>query len=312
MRERIAVFPFDWSPSKADQVLAFGRDLEAPPLVRPASAFLTFPDAVALSRRLFWAEDRAALERWDRFTRGEAANPRAELARRLFLYRTALQARRVIAAAKARPGKTLLVIVGANHERDIEAAVRAEPELELVQAPDIGEPTETAAAAFDSPRHAFAVLSFNLLGQQAQTQHVDLSWMEELIGSLRRTTPEVRLFQIRLSRLSGQADGRRSLEAYRRLLEGMAEDASFTWTGATDRTRLDSFFDPFGNLTVRQRVQLEIARELNGIGKRTQAARAIDGLGKELPRAMRAQLYSYWEQHVVGPANRTAAQAASD
>jgi hypothetical protein len=38
-------------------------------------------------------------------------------------------------------------------------------------------------------------------------------------------------------------------------------DEKFTWTGVKDFSRVDSYFDPFGNLSLAKRIRLELARE---------------------------------------------------
>jgi hypothetical protein len=66
--------------------------------------------SVPNDRGLLWAEDRTALKEWDSFADHSHNQPRTELSRRMFLYRTALQARRIAAATKARPGGSSMVI----------------------------------------------------------------------------------------------------------------------------------------------------------------------------------------------------------
>jgi hypothetical protein len=254
-REGLALCPFDWMPSKSDLLLAFGSDINAPPLVRPKDAFLTFQEPNAVTRTLFWAEDRKTVARWDEFADKPQTNSGAETARRLFLYRTVLQARRIAAAAHARPGQTLLVLVGAFHERDIETFLGKDSAIELVQAPTFGAPTEDEAKRHDSSRYRLAALTFNLLGQQANSS-IDWTWMGEMLNALERETglsPETRLLRLRFERLTGSKNAVAALKGYRALLPQVSADEAFTWTGVKDSSRLDSYFDPFGNLSVRQR-----------------------------------------------------------
>lgn len=70
----------------------------------------------------------------------------------------------------------------------------------------------------------------------------------------------------------------------------------------TDATRLDSYFDPFGNLTVRQRAVLETARELHRAGRGEEAAGLQKTLDSELGQRKRAQLAGYWERYIVATA----------
>lgn len=61
-----------------------------------------------------------------------------------------------------------------------------------------------------------------------------------------------------------------------------------------DIRRLDSWFDPFGNLSVRQRAHLELARESIRAGRRAEADRLRTALGGELTARQRRQLDGYW------------------
>ena len=107
-------------------------------------------------------------------------------------------------------------------------------------------------------------------------------------------TPEVRLLQMRLGVLTGAVPPETAAEQYRPVEESAAPDASFTWTGAKDRSRLDSFFDPFGALTVRQRAAVERARALYRLGRVAEAEAVRDVLAAALPAQKAAQLRSYW------------------
>src|SRR5690606_23473479 len=103
-RERgIPLCPFDWLPGADDQILAFGIDIEQPQLLRPRrgfGSFMTFGDSAALHRDLFHAEADAEREEYRAWYTTMAEQPRADFARRLFLYRTFLQAMRIARAAR--------------------------------------------------------------------------------------------------------------------------------------------------------------------------------------------------------------------
>jgi len=64
---------------------------------------------------------------------------------------------------------------------------------------------------------------------------------------------------------------------------------------------LDSYFDPFGNLTVRQRALLEIARERARLRMPDQG-KAMRQLGSELSARKAVQLAAYWDRHIAQPA----------
>jgi hypothetical protein len=61
---------------------------------------------------LFWAEDRTALKEWDGFADQPTTSQEPNYRAACFCIATALQARLVAATANARPGKTVLVVVG--------------------------------------------------------------------------------------------------------------------------------------------------------------------------------------------------------
>ncbi|WP_438876482.1 hypothetical protein, partial [Bacillus cereus group sp. Bc253] len=75
--------------------------------------------------------------------------PRADrdLPRRLYLYRTYMQAQRIRAIAHKRRGQTVLVVVGHFHKPDIEAILQHDPTIELVPATSVGRPTDAAVRA---------------------------------------------------------------------------------------------------------------------------------------------------------------------
>jgi len=78
-------------------------------------------------------------------------------------------------------------------------------------------------------------------------------------------------------------------------IASQAGERSFTWTGVNDRNRLDSFFDPFGNLTVAQRANVEAARIYSRTGRSAQADRVKSALRMALTNdEQRAQLDGYW------------------
>lgn len=295
---RIALCPMDWMPSAEDQMLAFGRNLDEPPEMRPRQglgAFLTFPEAKTRELDLFFAEDPAVSAPVVAWSQKQAARADRDFPRRLYLYRTFLQARRVAAAANNYRGRTVLVVVGYFHEPDIEAILSADPSIELRQASSFGRPTDADAEQATTQRHRAAVLSFNLLGRQADTKNIDWQWMERTLTALESNGPtaELQLFRIRLEELTGRLAPRAAVTRYRSLLAATPADAAFAWTGVKDASRLDSFFDPFGNLTVRQRITIELVRSLRASGAEREASRLLSELRNQLGERKGRQLDAY-------------------
>jgi hypothetical protein len=297
--------PFDWLPTAEDSALAFGiADLEAPPFVRRDSGFqgfLTFPDARSRTLGLFFADSAEERARHREFYAAYPDAPARDFARRLFLYRTFMQARRIAAAARTYPGRRLLVVVGVMHKDDIESILAGYPWVRIVQPSAIAsEPDAAAVAAYVRPDDLAAIASFNLLGPQWRDPNLDRAWMREVAGTLRRQRPgaESDLFAARLAELEG-APARTSLAEYLRIA-GAAGDAAFTYTGVRDRSRIDSFFDPFGNLNVAQRASVEVARVHHALGERDAAEAIRQRLRQALESDLkRLQLDGYWARYVA-------------
>ncbi len=132
---------------------------------------------------------------------------------------------------------------------------------------------------------------------------MDRAFVRESVQALKveRNSPEVALLQTRLDVLEGRATPAMAVDRYRSVATEAGE-ARFTWTGVADASRLDSYFDPFGNLNVRQRALLETARELYRAERGEEAAGIQQTLGSELSNRKAAQLAGYWERYVVRPA----------
>jgi hypothetical protein len=295
---RIALCPMDWMPSVEDQMLAFGRNLDEPPEMHPRQglgAFVTFPDAKTRALDLFFAEDPAISAPVVAWSQKQAARADRDFPRRLYLYRTFLQARRVASAANHYRGRTLLVVVGYFHKPDIEAILSADPSIELRQAASFGRPADVDAEQATTQRHRAAVLSFNLLGRQAETRNVDWQWLERTLTALESSgrSAESQLFRARLEELTGPLTPRAAATRYRSLLAATPADAAFSWTGVKDASRLDSFFDPFGNLTVRQRITIELVRSLRASGGARDASRLLGELRNQLGERKGRQLDAY-------------------
>jgi hypothetical protein len=305
----LPVHPIDWIPPRDDLILGFGVDLEEPPEIRGGwQGFLAFPDPTESRLPLLFAdseEDRASRRApWQE----EWAPPSRDLPRRLFLYRTFLQARRIAEAAALHPGGTLLVPVGVNHKEDIERILADHPRIEIVQPSTFGTPSPGEVEGHILRRDLVAIASFNLLGIQWTTGEVDWDWMRRVVRRLEEedSSPEVRLLATRLQVLTGELPPEEALHLYHRIAEEAGDSLPFTWTGVKDRARLDSYFDPFGNLSVGQRARLEAARELLRLGREGEALALREGLARELPPRMERQLEAYWDEHLAhrdGPEN---------
>jgi len=303
-RGGIDLCPVDWAPSHEDQLLGFGVDLEAAPEVRPAKGFqqfLAFPEATTLQRRLLDADDPDKVAKVTQWAATPAAKAANDLPRRLYLYRTYMQAKRLAQAAKAHPGGTVVLVVGEFHKRDIEAIVSTDPAIELVQPSAVGTPDAATIAQHDRREYRLAIATFNLLGAQAKTGNMDFAWLREVVEQLEKEgdTPEVQLLATRLALLEKRIDAKEAIARYARIARA-GGDVPFTWNGVKDRARVDSYFDPFGNLDVRRRVLLESAREWYRLGKTAKGDALRAEVAEGLSPRQRTQLSAYWQRELTG------------
>lgn len=295
----IQLCPFDWIPDVEDQRLAFGIDLEEPPFMRPRQgfgAFLSFTDPATLDRGLFWAEADSIREQYRAWYTRAHETARFDFPRRLFLYRTFMQAKRIARGARRYPGGTVLVIVGAMHKDDLERILTDEPRIEVVPPPEFGLPTPEEVRAEERLADLAAIAAFNLLGVQARTGSVDRDWIGRVVARLRERAdgPESRLLETRLRVLTGKMAPADAAEAYGRIREDAGPELPFTWTGVLDRRRLDSFADPFANLGVADRAALEQAREYHRLGRADRAHAIRRRIRVSLSAQKAAQLDAYW------------------
>lgn len=302
--------PIDWLPGRDDERLAFGRlEVVDPPAVRAPNGFQGFLtlDSAALRRTLFYADSEPSRAAARAFYDRPRAAGWPDFPRRLGLYRTFLQAMRVRAAVRAHRGRTVLVVVGSLHKDDIERVLAGDPGLRIVHPSTYGLPDAAAADAALEPADLAAILAFNLLGVQPLEGPVDWPWVAEVLARYARTrpaAPEVPLLRARAALLTGRVAPQAAAEGFERLAASVDSGARFAFTGVEDARRLDSYFDPFGNLTVRQRARVEAARAWARAGRPADAARVQTALLRDGAWSpwRRAQLAAYWDRYVTGAA----------
>jgi hypothetical protein len=302
--------PVDWLPSRDDERLAFGRlEVVDPPAVRGPRGFQGFLtlDSAALRRTLFYADSEPSRAEARAFYDRPRAGGWPDFPRRLGLYRTFLQAMRVRAAARAHPGRAMLVVVGSLHKDDIERVLASDPGLRIVQPSAYGLPDSATADAALEPADLAAILAFNLLGVQPLEGPVDWRWVAEVLARyarVRPTAPELPVFQAREALLTGRAPPVAAAARVERRAASADTAARFAFTGVEDARRLDSYFDPFGNLGVRQRALVEAARAWALAGRPLDATRVQNALLGDGPWSplRRAQLAAYWDRYIVGAA----------
>lgn len=302
---RIPLYPIDWLPSAEDTLLAFNiSDLEKPPFVRQASGFqgfINFTDKADLNLELFHAETESDRNKQREFANTPPQKARFDYARRLYLYRTFMQAMRVLRAANDNRGRTVLVVIGSLHKNDLEQIFKDEPTVEIIQPSSFGQPDAESVSRSVKREDLFAIASFNLLGLQSKTGNVNFDWMKRVVVRLENETQtaEVLLLKTRLQVLTKQISAQEALASYKRASEMLKDDEQFTWTGVKDKSRVDSYFDPFGNLSVKQRAQLEAARESYKIQQMSAAEDIRKLLQSQLSTLKAQQLGAYWEDFVI-------------
>ncbi len=244
------LFPIDWMPSADDQQLVWGvSNISTPGLLRRPSGFhgfLVFDKPADLHRTLSFGDDPAERKQMDDWYDSKRTPGERDFPRRLELYRTFMQAMRIKHVAARFPGRTILVVVGNDHQYDIRQILGGDRDLDVVKASAIGAPAPGEIDRETRPRDLDANASFNLLGVQSKSGNVDWNWLAEVVQRLQKAAPgpETDLFATRDEVLTGRLSPAKAVDAYAALLKRTPADLHFTYTGVTDRTRIDSFFDP--------------------------------------------------------------------
>lgn len=301
----IPLYPIDWVPEAEDQMLVWGvPDLESPPFVRDAHSYCQFLkfERQTLDLDLFFADKedvRLSVAEWYDQPRQQGE---ADFQRRLALYRTFLQAQRIRIAAEHSRGDTLLVVIGSLHKGDIENVLSHHSALQIVQPSSYGYPNGSEIHGAEHRADLFAILSFNLLGVQALTGEVNWAWMRRILDQLESegATPETTLLQTRLEVLTDRITREEALTRFTNVWHQTDGKKHFTFDGMHRRDRIDSYYDPFGNLTVRQRALLEMARESHKLGRTTAATelRRLLRDDESFSSLQRGQLDAYWCEYV--------------
>jgi hypothetical protein len=313
----VELCPVDWLPSRDDERHAFGRlEVVELPAVRGRRDFRGFlvMDSASLRRTLLYADSAPDREAAKRFYDRPRAAGWSDFPRRLGLYRTFMQAMRVRAALNAHPGQSVLVVIGSMHKDDIEHILAQDASLRIVQPSSYGAPSASDADARLQDTDFAAILSFNLLGVQALEGPVDWPWVGEVLERFAHrhpNAPELPLLRERYAVLTRSVPATEAAAAYERLATSTDSLAEFTFTGVEDVRRLDSYFDPFGNLGVRQRALLEAGREWSRAvqpGRAAQLRAQLTATGTwSLLR--RAQLTAYWDRYITPVTKSSAARA---
>jgi hypothetical protein len=264
-KKSIPVYPIDWWPGAADLGIALGtNDVEYPPFIRQGNGFrgfVYFEDSSVFKHDLYYAEATAARNELKEWYTVYPEKLQFDFARRLFLYRTFMQSMHIKKAAENYAKDTILVVVGSYHKDDIEKTLSGFG-FTIINPADFGTFNHSEAGPSTNMEDIYAIASFNLLGLQSTTIFLDTSFLNTIMGLLwNDKMAENSLLDTRWKLLTKKISTAQAIDRYKNALNNLSREIKFTWTGVKNEGRLDSYFDPFGNMTVWQRINLELARE---------------------------------------------------
>lgn len=160
----IQVYPFDWLPSSEDQDLAWNNgNIEQPHFIRGEGTFNNFLSFPELEEDFFYSERNEITHKINEWTTSPSSGE-VDFPRRLFSYRTFMQAMRIKAIAKEHIGQTFLIVVGHMHKNDLENILSDVPFIEIAQPSEYGYPSKQEISNHIIEADLFAICLFNLLG----------------------------------------------------------------------------------------------------------------------------------------------------
>lgn len=302
IENKIPLHPIDWMPPESDTELGFGiKNLEVPRFIRQKEGFLgftTFSEKKDFEDSLYFADKKSYAEgiaSWYSLHQDKTAS---DLPRRMFLYRTYLQAGRIKKVLENYSGSdTILVIVGAFHKNDIEKNL-SENGYSIIQPSSFGVISESDIRDQFRKEDAYAILSFNLLGMQSHLRKINEKLVECAFEHLaNEKSVESQFLEVRRSVLFEKITSRQSIVRYLELLD-KAEQEQWVWTGVKDKSRIDSYFDPFGNLSLKDRIRLELAREYRKCSKLKDFQKHFDIISSNLSPYKKAMFDIYTEKYL--------------
>ncbi|WP_299668156.1 hypothetical protein [uncultured Polaribacter sp.] len=300
----IPLYPIDWIPEDEDLELAFGvADLAVPRFTRNPSGFwgfTVFSDSTSFNKDFYFADEENYYENNKEWYANHSKKVSNDFARRLFLYRTFLQAKRIESVCrKYSKNDTILVVIGALHKNDIEVNL-ASKGYTIIQPSSYGKIALKEKEESFKINDAYAITTFNLLGMQSKIDVINKELVDYAINKLDKDRPglELEFFKVKYDVLRNKIDSKIAIKSYLKLLTNISKDSKFTWTGVKHNYRIDSYFDPFGNLTLWQRIHLELAREYLKINNTAAYQKQKELLFKEFKGFKLGMLSAYWGEHI--------------
>ncbi|MEY8749874.1 hypothetical protein [Alkalicoccobacillus gibsonii] len=300
----IPVQPFDWNASMEEQQLAWGvADSEQLPFNRTHSAFkpfLSFPEPFTYENDFFFSEKQEAVDLINGMLKSKVGE--ADFPRRFFLYRTYMQAMRIKHIAQSAQGKTVLIVVGHLHKPDIEQILKTNEMIELIPPSTYGYPSAAEIESHFELKDASFFMAFNLLGIQSQF-NVERNWLKNVLEKVpSEHLFEKRLYQIRFQQLLEVNKQTDVIREYKELAEEIGWEERFLFQSfGRMNDRIDSYYDPFGNVSIKARIYIELARVFAKQGAYSKVeemkAHILDCTGWSLEEKLR--LEGYWEEYVL-------------
>lgn len=301
--KQLPLYPIDWLPPVSDMELAFGKgNLEVPDFIRQPNGFLgftTFTTPADMDRGLYFADEDTYAPGVEKWYAPYPEKINFDFPRRLFLYRTFQQAKRIERVLQGHTERdTILVVIGAYHKHDISTHL-GQNGYRIIRPDTFGEISEDDIQQHFREEDAYAILSFNLLGMQSRLGKINTVLIDKAFAKLGTVqTPELDLFRAKYAAISQTMNDKELIKHYRGLLGKTDPATVFTWNGVKVKTRVDSYFDPFGNLTVQQRIQLELAAAHRKAGQEALYKKEMDDLLGKLSIMKQHMLLAYADKYL--------------
>ncbi|WP_428229528.1 hypothetical protein [Flavobacterium sp.] len=193
---------------------------------------------------------------------------------------------------------TILVVIGAFHKNDIEKNLR-DNGYEIVQPNSYGTIEKKDIDANFEKMDSYAILSFNLLGMQSYNDKINKELVNQAFDQLKEeNNTEINFLKIKYDLFLKKIDSKEAIKQYKNLLTNSDSDRDFTWNGVKNKSRIDSYFDPFGNLNVLQRIHLELLREYSKTSNLKGCQSETEVLSKGLNTLKNNMLLEYIRQYI--------------
>lgn len=299
---KIPLHPVDWIPSDTDSELGFGiKDLNVPRFVRQKDGFLgftIFTEESDFEDDLYFTEKEDYIKRIASWYSSQPEKTAFDLPRRMFLYRTFLQSKRIQKVLENYSSHdTVLVVIGAFHKNDIENNLK-EQGYQIIQPSAFGNINQQEIDDQFRKQDGYSILSFNLLGMQSQIRKVNEKLVDYALANFGNDESiELEFFKIRRAVVFEKISSKKALDLYQDLLDKIGNE-NWSWTGVKDETRIDSYFDPFGNLTLKDRIRLELAREYRKLLKHKEFHNQIEIINSGLNSYKKSMLNFYIEKYL--------------